>query len=187
MDSNFQFRARRAGVLTGLYRRRPSKVFASPPKRPVSCTRDRWFESGSLQRRVCEPSVPIELIMLSGQPSWRCRLSASLCCFHPRWFGGPIKPEYLTDRLGAPLNRARAAAYGQREATADRSNRSTGIPHPVAGSLRDLARPNSSTKSGTPSVLGRSAPSPRAAAAGRRHARPRSRPRRVPGGRARCW
>jgi predicted ATPase len=31
MDSNFQFRARRAGVLTGLYRRRPSKVFAFPP------------------------------------------------------------------------------------------------------------------------------------------------------------
>jgi predicted dithiol-disulfide oxidoreductase (DUF899 family) len=52
MDSNFQFRARRAGVLTGLYRRRPSKVFAFPPKRPVSCTRDRWFESVSLQRRV---------------------------------------------------------------------------------------------------------------------------------------
>src|ERR1700730_18184177 len=52
MDSNFQFRAKRAGVLTGLYRRRPSKVFAFPPKRPVSCARDRWFESVSLQRRV---------------------------------------------------------------------------------------------------------------------------------------
>ena len=24
-------------------------------------------------------------------------------CFHPRWFGGPINPEYLTDRLGANL------------------------------------------------------------------------------------
>ena len=24
--------------------------------------------------------------------------------FHPRWFGGPIKPEYLTDRLGANLD-----------------------------------------------------------------------------------
>ena len=22
-------------------------------------------------------------------------------CFHPRWFGGPIKSEYLADRLGA--------------------------------------------------------------------------------------
>src|SRR4029077_3451068 len=52
----FKFRARRAAVLTGLYRRRPSKVFAFPPKRPVSWTRDRWFESVSLQRRVrCEP------------------------------------------------------------------------------------------------------------------------------------
>jgi NADPH:quinone reductase-like Zn-dependent oxidoreductase len=25
-------------------------------------------------------------------------------CFHPRWFGGPIKPDYLTDRLGAKLD-----------------------------------------------------------------------------------
>jgi NADPH:quinone reductase-like Zn-dependent oxidoreductase len=25
-------------------------------------------------------------------------------CFHPHWFGGPIKPEYLTDRLGANLD-----------------------------------------------------------------------------------
>ena len=24
--------------------------------------------------------------------------------FHPRWFGGPIKPDYLTDRLGANLD-----------------------------------------------------------------------------------
>jgi NADPH:quinone reductase-like Zn-dependent oxidoreductase len=23
---------------------------------------------------------------------------------HPRWFGGPISPEYLTDRLGANLD-----------------------------------------------------------------------------------
>ena len=25
-------------------------------------------------------------------------------CFHPRWLGGPINPEYLTDRLGANLD-----------------------------------------------------------------------------------
>ena len=25
-------------------------------------------------------------------------------CFHPRWFGGPIKRDYLTDRLGANLD-----------------------------------------------------------------------------------
>jgi NADPH:quinone reductase-like Zn-dependent oxidoreductase len=25
-------------------------------------------------------------------------------CFHPRWFGGPIRPDYLTDRLGANLD-----------------------------------------------------------------------------------
>ena len=25
-------------------------------------------------------------------------------CFHPRWFGGPINPEYLTDRPGANLD-----------------------------------------------------------------------------------
>src|ERR1700730_9054390 len=24
--------------------------------------------------------------------------------FHPRWFGGPIKPDYLIDRLGANLD-----------------------------------------------------------------------------------
>jgi NADPH:quinone reductase-like Zn-dependent oxidoreductase len=24
--------------------------------------------------------------------------------FHPRWFGGPIRPDYLTDRLGANLD-----------------------------------------------------------------------------------
>jgi alcohol dehydrogenase len=26
------------------------------------------------------------------------------CCFHPRWFGGPIRREYITDRLGANLD-----------------------------------------------------------------------------------
>jgi NADPH:quinone reductase-like Zn-dependent oxidoreductase len=25
-------------------------------------------------------------------------------CFHARWYGGPIKPDYLTDRLGANLD-----------------------------------------------------------------------------------
>jgi NADPH:quinone reductase-like Zn-dependent oxidoreductase len=25
-------------------------------------------------------------------------------CFHPRWFGGPIKPDYLTNLLGANLD-----------------------------------------------------------------------------------
>jgi NADPH:quinone reductase-like Zn-dependent oxidoreductase len=25
-------------------------------------------------------------------------------CFHPRWFGGPIKADYLTDLLGANLD-----------------------------------------------------------------------------------
>jgi NADPH:quinone reductase-like Zn-dependent oxidoreductase len=25
-------------------------------------------------------------------------------CFHPRWFGGPIRADYLTDRLGANLD-----------------------------------------------------------------------------------
>jgi NADPH:quinone reductase-like Zn-dependent oxidoreductase len=31
-------------------------------------------------------------------------------CFHPRWFGGPIKADYLTDRLGANLD-GRLAEY----------------------------------------------------------------------------
>jgi hypothetical protein len=74
MDSNFQFRARRAGVLTGLYRRRPSKVFAFPPKRPVSCTRDRGFESVSLQRRVrCEPISPAGGAERQRKTSWSVR------------------------------------------------------------------------------------------------------------------
>jgi NADPH:quinone reductase-like Zn-dependent oxidoreductase len=30
-------------------------------------------------------------------------------CFQPRWFGGPIRPEYLTDRLGANLDGMLAA------------------------------------------------------------------------------
>jgi Alcohol dehydrogenase GroES-like domain len=34
-------------------------------------------------------------------------------CFHPRWFGGPIKPDYLTDRLGANLD-SRLVAPGSR-------------------------------------------------------------------------
>src|SRR6266849_3725403 len=25
-------------------------------------------------------------------------------CFHPRWFGGPISPDYLTDRLGGNVD-----------------------------------------------------------------------------------
>jgi len=25
-------------------------------------------------------------------------------CFHPRWFGGPLNADYLTDRLGANLD-----------------------------------------------------------------------------------
>jgi hypothetical protein len=56
----------------GLYRRRPSKVVAFPPKPPVSCPRNRWFESVSLQRRVClSPGAAFE----GREP----RLSARLC------------------------------------------------------------------------------------------------------------
>ena len=33
-------------------------------------------------------------------------------CFHPRWFGGPIKPDYLTDRLGANLDGVLAGIRG---------------------------------------------------------------------------
>jgi hypothetical protein len=34
-------------------------------------------------------------------------------CFHPHWFGGPIKPEYLTDRLGANLDGMLALGRGR--------------------------------------------------------------------------
>src|SRR5258706_12913374 len=39
-------------------------------------------------------------------------------CFHPRWFGGPIKPDYLTDRLRATLDGMLAAYAGVSDATA---------------------------------------------------------------------
>jgi NADPH:quinone reductase-like Zn-dependent oxidoreductase len=34
-------------------------------------------------------------------------------CFHPRWFGGPIKPDYLSDRLGANLDGMLARVRGR--------------------------------------------------------------------------
>jgi alcohol dehydrogenase len=37
--------------------------------------------------------------------------------FHPRWFGGPIKPDYLTDRLGANPRRLRGDEPGHRAAS----------------------------------------------------------------------
>jgi hypothetical protein len=36
-------------------------------------------------------------------------------CFHARWYGGPIKPDYLTDRLGANLD-GMLAEYANEEA-----------------------------------------------------------------------
>lgn len=41
-------------------------------------------------------------------------------CFHPRWFGGPIKADYLTDRLGANLDGmlAEYAVLGEEAAVA---------------------------------------------------------------------
>jgi NADPH:quinone reductase-like Zn-dependent oxidoreductase len=33
-------------------------------------------------------------------------------CFHPRWFAGPIKPDYLRDRLGANLDGVLVAIAG---------------------------------------------------------------------------
>jgi hypothetical protein len=32
-------------------------------------------------------------------------------CFHPRWFGGPLSADYLTDRLGANLDGMLAESY----------------------------------------------------------------------------
>src|SRR3982074_3796181 len=39
-------------------------------------------------------------------------------CFHPRWFGGPIKADYLTDRLRANLGRMLAGYAGPGEGAA---------------------------------------------------------------------
>jgi hypothetical protein len=40
-----------------------------------------------------------------GEGVTRVKISERIAgCFHQRWFGGPIKPDYLTDRLGANLD-----------------------------------------------------------------------------------
>src|SRR5258705_101946 len=43
---------------------------------------------------------------------------AVIGCFHPRWFGGPIKADYLTDRLGANLDGMLAEYAGINEEAA---------------------------------------------------------------------
>jgi hypothetical protein len=47
---------------------------------------------------------------------------------------------------GGQRAESRALLLSVKEGTADRSNRSTRLPHPVAGSFRDLARPHSDAK-----------------------------------------
>src|SRR3989440_8357836 len=38
-----------------------------------------------------------------GEGVTRAKISDRIAgCFHPRWFGGPINPDYLTDRLANP-------------------------------------------------------------------------------------
>src|SRR3981189_2199132 len=40
-----------------------------------------------------------------GEEATRVKIGDRIAgCFHPRWFGGPIKPDYLIDRLGANLD-----------------------------------------------------------------------------------
>ena len=56
-------------------------------------------------------------------------------CFHPRWFGGPIKPDYLTDRLGANLDGM--PGYGSVSQAM-----SFGIPLVTAGLTEDKADVN---------------------------------------------
>src|ERR1700731_4790668 len=86
-------------------------------------------------------------------------------CFHPRWFGGPIKPDYLTDRLGANLDGMLAEyAVLNEEALVH-------IPSRVISSrtsVRSISRPCAGDRSG------RNRRSARVAAAARRA--PRSSP-----------
>ena len=63
MDSNHRYRIKKQPVLAARVRSRNSP---SAQKPALSC-RDRWFESISLQRRVCEPSVPLENLLGFGQ------------------------------------------------------------------------------------------------------------------------
>src|SRR6202023_1898381 len=44
-------------------------------------------------------------VALMGEGVARVKIGDRIAgCFYPRWFGGPIKPDYLTDRLGANLD-----------------------------------------------------------------------------------
>jgi NADPH:quinone reductase-like Zn-dependent oxidoreductase len=44
-------------------------------------------------------------VAATGEGVTRVRVGDRIAgCFHPRWFGGPIKPDYLTGRLGANLD-----------------------------------------------------------------------------------
>jgi hypothetical protein len=103
MDSNFQFRARRAGVLKGLYRRRPSKVFAFPPKRPVSWTRDRMVRirlppAASLLRTAGEGARPPLVCLNEGYwgPGTRDRTEPWL----NRSCGSGLRPKGLSEPVG---------------------------------------------------------------------------------------
>jgi NADPH:quinone reductase-like Zn-dependent oxidoreductase len=52
-------------------------------------------------------------------------------CFQPRWFGGPIKPDYLSDRLGANLD-GMLAEYRRRSRDDGRSTRPRPSPRRTA-------------------------------------------------------
>jgi hypothetical protein len=67
IDSNFRYRVRCKGGLVGCRRWKSPKAGQSEISEPKPyCARNRKFESISLQRSVCKPSVPASLSKKNG-------------------------------------------------------------------------------------------------------------------------
>ena len=62
----------------------------------------RGSERGYVTHDELSATVPLD--QLSSEEIEDTMTMLSELGLHPRWFGGPIKPDYLTDRLGANLD-----------------------------------------------------------------------------------
>src|SRR4029077_15167982 len=69
---------------------------------PLSCLN---YGRGPTKLGVVPISDGAGEVAAIGEGVTRVRIGDRIAgCFYPRWFGGPIKPDYLTDRLGANLD-----------------------------------------------------------------------------------
>jgi alcohol dehydrogenase len=60
---------------------------------------------GPTKNRVVPLSDGAGEVAVIGEGVTRVKVGDRIAgCFHPRWFGGPIKPDYLADRIGANLD-----------------------------------------------------------------------------------